>query len=153
MVSGEPVNFEVPNQHDGGDSLKLKFHASYVNGPTEVWARFTQGGGIVRPQRTHLTSGSLEGRRSLNRQYTLATRYKRDLSDLFNLETFLSFGEYEYRLWLYDLYPDSDDRKERELYGRVLGTWTPSARHRSATGWARSSRRSATGCRRRRCSA
>ncbi len=140
VVSGEPVKFEVPNLHDGGDSLKLKFHASYVNGPTEVWARYTQGGGFVRPQRTNLLTGDLAaaelGRRNLSRQSTLATRYKRDLSDLFNLETFLSFGEYQYRLWLYDLYPDSDDRKERELYGRVLGTWTPSAQQSAALGLA-----------------
>lgn len=138
VTSGEAVSFEVPNLHDMGDRLKLKFHASYVNGPTEIWARYTQGGGIVRPQRTNLLSGDLEaaarGRRSLNQQFTLATKYKRDLSEFFNLETFLSYGEYEYRLWLYDLYPDSDDRKERELNGRLIGTWTPTVDQSTALG-------------------
>ncbi len=138
VISGEPVSFDVPNLHDAGDKLKLKFHASYVNGPTELWARYTQGGGIVRPQRTNLLSGDLaaaeQGRRGLNRQFTLATKYKEDLSNRFNLETFLSYGEYDYRLWLYDLYPDSDDREERELYGRVLGTWTLSDEQSAAVG-------------------
>jgi iron complex outermembrane receptor protein len=45
VASGEPVSFDVPSLHDAGDRLKLKFHASYVNGPSKVWARYTQGGG------------------------------------------------------------------------------------------------------------
>jgi iron complex outermembrane receptor protein len=138
VVSGEPVSFDVPNLHDAGDRLKLKFHSSYVNGPTEVWARYTQGGGIVRPQRTNFQSGDLDaaaqGRRNLSQQFTIASKYKKDLSELINLEAFLSYGEYEYRLWLYDIYPESDDRKERELYGRLLGTWTLSDERSAALG-------------------
>jgi outer membrane receptor protein involved in Fe transport len=93
---------------------------------------------IVRPQRTNFQSGDLEaaakGRRNLSQQFTLASKYKKDLSDLFTLETFLSYGVYKYRLWLYDIYPESDDRKERELYGRVLGTWTLSDKQSAALG-------------------
>lgn len=138
VVSGEPVSFSVPNLHAAGDKLKMKFHASYVSGPAELWVRYTQGGGVVRPQRTNLLTGDLlaaeKGRRNLSQQLTVASKYRKDLSDDFNLETFLSYGEYQYRLWLYDLYPDADDRKEREAYGRVLGTWTLSEKQSAALG-------------------
>lgn len=138
VVSGEPVTFAVPRLHDAGDRLKLKFHTSYVNGPMEIWARYTQGGGVVRPQRTNLLTGDLvaaeKGRRNLSQQLTIATQYSTALSDLFSLDTFLSYSDYQYRLWLYDQYPEADDRKEQELYGRVLGTWTPSETHASAFG-------------------
>jgi hypothetical protein len=138
VVSGQPVTFAVPNQHDAGGMLKMKFHASYVNGPAEIWARFTQGGDVVRPMRTTVQTGNLsaaeKGRRNLDQQFTIATKYKRDLSDVFNLETFVSYDQYRYRLWLYDQYPSSDDRLEREAYGRVLGTWTPNERQSVALG-------------------
>ncbi len=138
VVSGEPLSFDVPNLHDMGDRLKLKFHANYVSGPTEIWARYTQGGGIVRPQRSNLLSGDLEaaakGRRNLNQQFTLAAKNKQDLNHRFNLETFLSYSEYKYRLWLYDQYPGSDDRKERELNGRLIGNWTLSDAQSAALG-------------------
>jgi iron complex outermembrane receptor protein len=75
-----------------------------------------------------------KGRRNLNQQFTIATKYKQDLSDVFNLETFVSYDQYMYRLWLYDQYPNSDDRREREAYGRVLGTWTPDNKQAAALG-------------------
>ncbi len=138
VVSGEPVSIGVPDLHDAGDMLKLKFHLSFVNGPMETWARYTKGGAVVRPQRTNLLSGDIsaaeKGRRNVSQQFTIANKFKSDLSDTFNLETFLSYDEYQYRLWLYDLYPDSDDRREREVYARLLGTWTPDARQSMALG-------------------
>lgn len=138
VVSGQPVTFAVPNLNDAGGMLKTKFHASYVNGPTEIWARYTQGGGVVRPMRPTVQTGNLaaaeKGRRNLNQQFTVAMNRKQELSDVFNLETFVSYDEYQYRLWLYDLYPTSDDRKEREAYGRVLGSWTPDEKQSVAVG-------------------
>ncbi|MDD1620947.1 MAG: TonB-dependent receptor plug domain-containing protein [Methylococcaceae bacterium] len=139
VVSGQPVTFAVPNLHDAGNILKMKFHASYVNGPAEIWARYTKGGGLLRPQRSNLLASSdfsaaLNGHRNLSEQFTIATKYKKDLSDVFNLETFVSYDQYLYRLWLYDVYPTSDDRREREVYGRVLGTWTPNTKHSVALG-------------------
>lgn len=139
VVSGQPVAFSVPNLHDAGGILKVKLHASYVNGPAEIWARYTQGGGLVRPQRGNLLmtgdfSAAQKGHRNLSEQFTVGTKYKQDLSDVFNLETFVSYDQYMYRLWLYDVYPTSDDRREREAYGRVLGTWTPDKRHSVALG-------------------
>ncbi|MBS1213762.1 MAG: TonB-dependent receptor, plug, partial [Proteobacteria bacterium] len=138
VVSGQPVPFAVPDLRDAGDIPKMKFHASYVAGPAEFWARFTQGGGLVRPQRTIVATGDLsaaaQGRRNLSQQFTTGTRYKQDLSDVFNLEAFVSYDWYKYRLWLYDLYPGSDDRQEHDAYGRVLGTWTPNKDHSVAFG-------------------
>lgn len=138
VVSGQPVTFPVPNLHDAGDILKMKYHASYVNGPVEIWARFTQGGGVVRPMRTSLQtvdiSTAQKGRANLDRQFTAATKYKQDLSEVFNLETFVSYDWYQYRLWVYDQFADPQNRQEHEAYGRMLGTWTPNEKQSLAFG-------------------
>jgi len=138
VVSGQPVTFPVPNLHDAGDILKMKYHASYVNGPVEIWARFTQGGGVVRPMRTSLQTVDIsiaqKGRANLDRQFTAATKYKQDLSKVFNLETFVSYDWYQYRLWVYDQFADPQNRQEHEAYGRMLGTWTPNEKQSLAFG-------------------
>jgi len=138
VVSGQPVAFPEPNLHDAGDILKMKYHASYVNGPAEIWARFTQGGGVVRSMRTSLQtvdiSTAQKGRTNLDRQITAATRYKMDLSEVFKLETFVSYDWYQYRLWVYDQSAASQNRQEHEAYGRMLGTWTPDEKQSLAFG-------------------
>lgn len=139
VVSGQPVSFAVPNSHDAGGRVKMKLHASYVNGPAETWVRYTQGGGLVRPQRSNLLasgdfSAAQNGHRNWSEQFTVATKYKQDLSGVFNLETFVSYDQYMYRLWLYDVYPTSDDRREQEAYGRVVGTWKPNEKQSIALG-------------------
>ncbi|ABQ25750.1 TonB-dependent receptor plug domain-containing protein [Geotalea uraniireducens] len=138
VVSGQPVTFPEPNLHDAGDILKMKYHASYVNGPVEIWARFTQGGGVVRPMRTSLQTVDIsiaqKGRANLDRQFTAATKYKQDLSKVFNLETFVSYDWYQYRLWVYDQFADPQNRQEHEAYGRMLGTWTPNEKQSLAFG-------------------
>jgi len=138
VVSGQPVTFPVPNLHDAGDILTMKYHASYVNGPVEIWARFTQGGGVVRPMRTSLQTVDIsiaqKGRANLDRQFTAATKYKQDLSKVFNLETFVSYDWYQYRLWVYDQFADPQNRQEHEAYGRMLGTWTPNEKQSLAFG-------------------
>jgi hypothetical protein len=104
----------------------------------EFWARFTQDGGVMRDQRSVLQSVdnalTRKGRKSENQQFTIAGKYKQDLSADFNLETFTSYSRYLYRLWLYDQYPNSDDRLEEEAFVRVLGTWTPTKRQSMALG-------------------
>jgi iron complex outermembrane receptor protein len=138
VVSGQPVTFSVPNLNDAGGILKMKYHASYVNGPVEIWARFTQGGGVVRPMRTSLETVDIstaeKGRRNLDQQFTVATKYKQDLSEVFNLETLVSYDRYQYRLWLYDQSPPLQNRQEQEAYGRILGTWTPNEKQSLAFG-------------------
>jgi hypothetical protein len=120
VVSGQPVSFSVPNLHDAGGMLKVKLHASYVNGSTEIWARYTQGGGLVHPQHSTLQAGDMslneKGHHNLSKQFTIGRKYKQDLSDTFNLEVSTSYDQYLYQLWFYDVYPTSDDRRELEAY-------------------------------------
>lgn len=138
VVSGQPATFPVPNWHDAGDILKLKFHASYVTGPVEVWARFTQGGGVVRPMRATLETVDIEtaekGRRDLDQQFTTAAKYKADITEVFTLENLASYDWYQYRLWVYDAFPQPQNRQEHEAYDRVLGTWTPNDEQSLAVG-------------------
>jgi len=138
VVSGQPVTFPEPDLRDAGDILKMKYHASYVNGPVEIWARFTQGGGLVRPMRTTLQTVDLataeKGRRNLDQQFTATVKYKADLSPAFNLETLVSYDRYQYRLWVYDQFAAAQDRREDEAYLRMLGTWTPNHKHSLALG-------------------
>lgn len=138
VVSGRPVTFPVPNLNDGGGSPKLKFHASYVYGSAELWARFTQGGGVVRPMRTSLQTVDFakvqDGRRDLNRQFIAGLRYKLLSTKVFTVEAFASYDWYQHVLWLHDSYPDPEDRNEQEALGRVLATWTPNDSHSVALG-------------------
>ncbi len=138
VVSGQPVPFNVPSLHASGGLLKLKFHASYVNGPVELWARYTQGGGLVRPQRSVLQAADLadaeKGHRSVSQQLTVGAKLTQPLLDTLDLEAFISYGQYLYRLWFYDVYPTSDDRLEQEASGRVLLTWRPTPKHAAALG-------------------
>ena len=138
VVSGQPVQFPVPNLHDAGGILKAKVHASYMNGPVEIWARYTQGGVLLRPQRSALMVGDLSdserGHRNLSQQLTAAAKFKQDLIDTFNLEVFTSYDRYLYRLWFYDVYQTSDDRLEQEAYSRVLGNWIPNDKQSVALG-------------------
>lgn len=124
VVAGEPVSFPVSNLDDGGGFTKAKFHASYVSGPMEYWLRYTQDGAVTRPMRVTLESvdNSLtkKGRKSLNQQLTASAKYKEKLSSTVSIEALVSYDRYMYRLWLYDLYPESDDRLEEELYGRLI---------------------------------
>lgn len=124
VVSGEPVSFEVPNLRDQGDLTKAKFHASYVQGPVEVWARFTQGGGLVRPRRTILASTEPAAVGPIgdeNRQFTVVATFRQDLTPEFNLEAMLSYDSYN----LVHLAPARVDRDEKEAFARVLGAWRP----------------------------
>lgn len=139
IVSGQPVPFDVPNLHASGGLLKLKFHASYVNGPVELWARYTQGGGLVRPQRSVLQATALaeaeKGHRNVSQQLTVGAKFIQPLLDTLDLEAFVSYGRYLYRLWFYDVYQTSDDRLEQEAYGRVLCTWRPTPKQSAALGF------------------
>lgn len=149
VVAGQPVGFPV-NRLNGaayGDLLH-KAHVSYVNGPIELWARYTEGGVKLRPERsvlsvtTNLVDDTL-GFASFDRQFTFVTAYKRDLSPTFNLDAQLS---YDYNLNIYDrsaagvtnvpsiysLVPL--DREENVIRGRVIGNWRLHEQHALALG-------------------
>ncbi len=149
VVAGQPVAFPV-NRLNGaayGDLLH-KAHISYVNGPFEVWARYTEGGVHLRPERSVLSATTNQidetlGFVSFDRQFTFVTAYKRDLSPTFNLDAQLS---YTYHLNTYDrsapgvtnipsvysLIPL--DREENVIRGRLIGNWKPLEAHALALG-------------------
>ena len=149
VVAGQPVDFPVRRLHQAayGD-LEHKVHVSYVNGPFEIWARYTQGGVNARPERsvlsltTNVVDNSL-GFVSFDRQFTIATSYKQELSETFSLEAQLS---YDYNLNAYDrrvpgvtnlptLYSLAlFDRAENAIRGRAVGNWKPYEQHALALG-------------------
>ncbi len=136
VSAGEPVPFEVRNFHRGAfGRLKHKAHLSLVRGPLEIWARYTQGGVDLRPERLTLAGAPALDRdlgfTSMNRQGTVAATYRDDLSDEFHLDATLSYG---FTRNDYDRNPPELIRDENSATARAIGTWTPSDRHAVALG-------------------
>jgi iron complex outermembrane receptor protein len=137
IVAGEPVPYPV--SHLGAQAyghLEQKAHVSYVNGPFEIWARFTEGGMKLRPQRSTLQTTALPlddnlGFTSYDRQYTLVATCNQDLSETFNLDAQLSYNN---NLNIYDRHPPMLERSENEIHGRVIGNWKPNDQHAVALG-------------------
>jgi iron complex outermembrane receptor protein len=138
VVAGQPVTAPIPNLHDGNEVLKIKLHASYVNGPMEIWARFTRDGVMVRPDRSTLETTEPDaarlGRGNVDQQFVLAGKYKMTLRPDLDLETFISYDSYHHRLDVSDLSPIPQYRKEDELLGRVLANWKPNSNQSVALG-------------------
>ncbi|HTS20042.1 MAG TPA: TonB-dependent receptor plug domain-containing protein [Verrucomicrobiae bacterium] len=145
-INGLPPN--VPGEPNPGPISSLnapafgepwyKAHVDYVNGPWEFWGRFVQDGGLAPPTRTIYTKSlpageSLEefvtGREILNDQYTVAGRFKKDLSPTWNLELLQSDD-----LWAFkdqragtDSFPPRPTRlaNENQAFSRAIARWTP----------------------------
>jgi outer membrane receptor protein involved in Fe transport len=128
VVAGQPVAFRVPNLRDAGDLTKVKLHFSYVRGPLEVWARYTRGGGVVRPQRSMVQANDpaeVQPWTNQDRQFTAAGTFRAQLSSTWNLDAMLCAETYEHIYTIPDSAPMPLKRREDEAYTRVLGTWSP----------------------------
>jgi iron complex outermembrane receptor protein len=152
VVAGQPVPFPVRRLNEAAyGGLQHKAHVSYVHGPVELWARYTQGGANLRPERSllSLTTNMVDdtlGFVSFNRQFTAVAAYQQDLSATFNLHLQLA---YDYNQNIYDrsaagvtnltggasvfsLVPL--DREEHAVRGRAIGNWKPVDAHALALG-------------------
>ncbi len=145
-VSGEPYPGPMADLNDSAfDSSRHKFHMSYVNGPIEFWTRFVQDGVETRPQRQIYTGTKpadqrtdewTQGRQNKNQQFTVAGRYKRDLSTQWKMELLQS----------YDMWALTDSRAsifignpvrhsfEHQLFSRAIFTYTPNESNSIAFG-------------------
>ncbi|OHE82900.1 MAG: hypothetical protein A2107_06020 [Verrucomicrobia bacterium GWF2_62_7] len=138
IAAGEPVPYPVSRLGaQAYGHLEQKAHVSYVNGPFEVWGRFTEGGMKLRPQRTTMAAAGAViddrlGFTSYDRQYTLVATCKQDISETFNLDAQLS---YENNLNIYDRNPPMLERSENEIHSRVIGNWKPNDQHAVALGF------------------
>jgi outer membrane receptor protein involved in Fe transport len=118
------------------DDPQMKAHISYVNGPFEIWARYTQDGTDTQPRRDVYTKVRpaditqnewTDGRPIENQQFTTTASLHADLSKQWNLELLQSFDT-----WL-----AKDQREgvtvgvpvrhsyENQLFSRAIATWTP----------------------------
>jgi iron complex outermembrane receptor protein len=113
-----------------------KVHIDYINGPFDIWARFTQDGTDTQPRRDVYTKVKppsytidqwTDGRSIANQQFTTAASYNKDLSPTWNLQLLQS----------YDFWLSRDQREgvttnvpvrslyEDQLFSRAILTWTP----------------------------
>ncbi|MBC7783709.1 MAG: TonB-dependent receptor plug domain-containing protein, partial [Burkholderiales bacterium] len=140
-VAGEPYGGPMANIGEAGfDAIQQKAHLSYVNGPWEFWARYTQDGSEMRPIRQIYASVkpadvSVEdwtrGREGQNQQFTAAVSFKKEISSTLKLELLQS----------YDIFAYTDSRSgiavgqavrhasENELFTRAIAVWTPNDAH------------------------
>lgn len=146
VIPGEPApaGIPVPNAHEAYlNQVKHKFHAQFTHGNLDIWARLTNSGEQVGPQRQVVidppTPGfpGFAGRSDLSagsEQFTLAGNYVWELSDTLEVEWRLSYDTLDYVLTA--VAGDHSSHREDEVYARVLGRWTPHERHAIALGYA-----------------
>jgi outer membrane receptor protein involved in Fe transport len=155
-----PAGTQVPyglNRHRsaGFDELRHKAHISYVKGPFEVWARFTQSGHAVPPVRQNMASAGLPagnvntntdlavatfGRQMLYRQFTAAAKYDQQVNDKWKLLATVSYDFFTHRDHEASVAGNGVASiarrffRENELYARALAVWTPNEDHSLAFG-------------------
>ena len=136
-VAGQP--YSGPKARLGGmafDTPWQKAHVSYVNGPFEIWSRFTQDGTDTENRRDIYTltnpsdnplSRWTDGRSLSNSVWTTAINYKEDLSPQWNLNALQSFDSW----WVKDQRDGVSgpvpirNSNEEQLFNHVVATWTP----------------------------
>lgn len=144
-VAGEPYKGPMAKLHQAGfDSLWHKVHVNYMNGPFEFWTRFVQDGSQDRPMREIYSTArpanvSLDewtrGREFENRQITSTGRFKKDLSEQWNLELVQSFDIWFYKNHLMGTSPQVVQHgRETEWFSRAILMWTPNDAHSLAFG-------------------
>lgn len=145
-VAGHDYDGPMTNEGDSAfDNPWHKLHLSYVHGPLEIWGRFVQDGGEARPNRDIYTGtkpGTIpvhewtRGRTVRSQQFTLAARFKHDLSRQLSVDLLQS-----YSAWLF-----TDQRAgvsvgrpirhayEHTLFSRAIAVWKPNEAHSIAFG-------------------
>ena len=145
---GKPVSGPIPNlDAPAFDALWHKAHVSYVNGPLEIWGRFVQDGEEAPPSRSIYSSTrpagtSLDdwttGREILNHQYTLAVRFKKELSPAWNLELLQSDDYWDVQgsaaPHLVRAREPTRVADENQAFSRAIAVWTPNDAHSLAFG-------------------
>jgi len=145
-VAGDP--YSGPKQNLGAPAFSdpwHKFHFSYVDGPFEIWTRYTQDGTDTQPRRDIYTkvipaSDSLQtwtdGRPIANQQFTTAATFKKDLTPDLKLALLQS-----YDFWLtkdqregVTVGVPTRDSYEDQLFSQAIATWTPSKSDTLAVG-------------------
>jgi outer membrane receptor protein involved in Fe transport len=136
-IAGQP--YSGPKDNDGTTAFGApwqKAFVSYVDGPWELWGRFTQDGSETQPRRDIYTNSKpandpvdtwTEGRSTENQQVTATARFRKDLSQTWNLDLLQS----------YDVWVATDQRwgdspgkpvrvsDENQLFSHAIATWTP----------------------------
>lgn len=135
-VAGQPNPGPMPNLNAPAFGQPwYKAHVDYVNGPWEFWGRFVQDGGLAPPTRTIYTKtlpagetlhDFVTGREILNDQYTVAGRFKKDLSPTWNLELLQSDDLWEFK----DQRAGTNIRPtrlalENQAFSRAIARWDP----------------------------
>jgi hypothetical protein len=145
-VSGQP--YQGPKADLGAPAFGAPFqkaHVDYTDGPWDFWARFVQDGTDTQPRRdiyvktipTDLTDEEwTDGRSILNQQFTTAGKFKKDLSDQWNVELLQS-----YDIWLardqregVTIGDPIRDSYENQLFSRAIATWKPDSSQTLAIG-------------------
>ncbi len=135
-VAGKPAgDFVSYLNAPAFDQPWYKAHVDYVDGPWEFWGRYVQDGGLAPPTRTIYTKSLpagetlhnfITGREILNDQYTVAGRFKKDLSPTWNLELLESDDLWAFR----DQRAGTSirpvrDALENQAFSRAIARWNP----------------------------
>jgi outer membrane receptor for ferrienterochelin and colicins len=118
---------------------KLKFYIDYMNGPFELWARYTRGGTrFDRPMHWvgYPSLPSQPYQEQGYQQLLLGTKYTFETSDKFKVESSFSYDMFDSELY----YSSGVNCSREDKYTtKLVATWTPNDKHSVALGasWVR----------------
>jgi iron complex outermembrane receptor protein len=122
------------------DIPKLKFYLDYMNGPFELWGRYTRGGTrFDRPMSwtgdpyIHDPNFPADERFSEHgyQQLMLGTNYTFEVSDKFKVDTSFSYDMFDIELYFGS---GVNCSREDKYTTKVVATWTPNENHSIAFG-------------------
>ena len=152
-TNGLPAN--TPGQAYGGPKPELdssafgapwqKFHASYIDGPLELWIRYVQDGDEKTPPRDIYTATKpagmtteewVRGRQTQDEQGTFAARYNLSISEDLRLELLESYDFFAFKdlRGAYQSIIPERHACEQQVFTRAIATWSPTSAHSLALG-------------------
>jgi outer membrane receptor protein involved in Fe transport len=148
-VAGEPTPFGVPNDETAlFGQPKHKLHFQFTHGTWDFWTRYTRGSYLNPNQLRNLyrppfgvatATTNLEARPGQGGDYQQLTYFGSkvfELSDIFQVTASASYDFYDYvETRLTTGTPNLFPNREEELYGRVMGQYTPNDDHAFALGY------------------
>jgi outer membrane receptor protein involved in Fe transport len=130
----------VPDQEGYRTIPKIKLYGDYMNGPFELWARYTRGGTrFDKPMdqtadpRIHDPNFPADERFNEEgyQQITAGAHYTFEISDKFKVDASFSYDMFDHELYFGS---GVNCAREDKYQTKVVATWTPNEQHSIALG-------------------
>ena len=148
VVAGQPVTFDIPNDHRTyRSSGRHKMHVHYTYESFDAWLRYTRSGEQEAFRRDFISSSpfgnaplgttfaDLATEEAGYQQLTAFLGYRLEPSDCLNIELALSYDMFDLERLTQEVPSGYIAHREDEWFARVLARWDPLERHSLAFGF------------------